>query len=209
VTLRVLSVLTFLAGAGLFATTLTILGEGGGAPEARHLREMKEREWLPDRVLPVTQATVAGLPHGMTLARTAGIERRCVVLEGWNQRMLMAGDGDIHLEITGAPRLHSSPDTSYVTCEITPAWRAGHDGWNWESLVETFRPNRGGVTPWDSGPRRVRVTGWLLYDYQYDRRVSAWDLAHYSARVSGWELHPVTRLQVWDDARMAWAEVPR
>ena len=72
-----------------------------------------------------------------------------------------------------------------------------------------FRPNRGGITRWDAGPRRVRVSGWLLYDSQYDARHSSWALAHGAVRVTGWEIHPVTRIEIWDDALAAWAEVAR
>jgi hypothetical protein len=122
---------------------------------------------------------------------------------------MTAGDGDIHLEIAPAPRSPESPDTAYVTAEVTPRWRAGHDGWSYERLLEVFRPNRGGAARWDGGPRRVRVSGWLLYDYQYDARPSAWSLANGASRVSGWEIHPVTRIDVWDEARGAWAEVAR
>jgi hypothetical protein len=72
----------------------------------------------------------------------------------------------------------------------------------------------------------VRLSGWLLYDFQYDgvhrsadplrwmwnrfglKRpyrpdgpVSIWP------RLSGWEIHPVTRIEVWDDARGGYGEV--
>jgi hypothetical protein len=29
------------------------------------------------------------------------------------------------------------------------------------------------------------------------------------ARLTPWEIHPVTRIERWNDARAAWAEVPR
>jgi hypothetical protein len=209
VTLRALSVVTVFVGATLLATGLTMLGEAGAPPEMRHLRRMKMRDRAPDHVVPVTAASMAELPHRASLARRAGIESTCVSLEGWNQRMMLAGDGDIHLEITASPRRPDSRDTAYVTAEVTPVWRAGHSGWNYEALVAAFRPNRGGATPWDSGPRRVRVTGWLLYDFQYDRRASSSAPPHGSARLTGWELHPVTRIETWDEARSAWAEVAR
>ena len=209
-TSRVLAVLSLAVSAGVLVAALALLGESpGGPPEAAHLRRMKERDTAPRVTPPVTIADMLALPHGLPLDGRTRLESRGVSLEGWNQRMMPAGDGDVHLEIAPAPRFPESPDTVYVTAEVTPRWRLGAPGWSYERLVEAFRPNRGGATRWDAGPRRVRVSGWLLYDYQYDRRNSSWALAHAPVRSTGWEIHPVTRIEIWDDARAAWAEVAR
>ena len=208
-TLRVLSGLTLLAGVLMLAAVLVVLGDGSPFAEARHLRLMKQRTTRPEHVEPITPAGFLALPHAAPLAQRARIESRGVSIEGWNQRLMLAQDGDVHLEITAAPRRPDSRDTAYVTAEITPAWRSGHPGWSYEALDALFRPNGGGTTAWDAGPRRVRVTGWLLYDYQYDKRVNPDTLGRFSTRLSGWEVHPVTRIEAWDDARAAWVEVPR
>ncbi len=208
--LRVLALLTFVVASLALVGALALLGEGPGvSAEARHLRAMKERATPPRRVAPITLREVMALPHGLPVARRAALEGRGVSLEGWNQRIMRASDGDLHLEITPAPRRPESPDTAYVTAEVTPRWREGHPGWSYERLVQAFRPNTGGTTRWDAGPRRVRVTGWLLYDDQYDLRPTPWALAHASCRVSGWEIHPVTRIELWDDARARWVDLPR
>jgi hypothetical protein len=55
-----------------------------------------------------------------------------------------------------------------VTGEITPIWTRPPSGWRFESLLAALRPDRGGATAWDRGPRRARFTGWLLYDAPYD-----------------------------------------
>ena len=209
-TFRGISLLTLAAGVLTLTGALTLLGDAPGvSPESGHLRRMKERDTAPGVVTPITLEQVLALPHGAPMPQRAEIERRGVSIEGWNQRFLLAGDGDLHLEMTAAPRTPESFDTAYVTCEITPRWRLGRVGWSYDRLLEVFRPNRGGNTAWDGGPRRVRVTGWLLYDYQYDARVSDWSLAHGSTRVSGWEVHPVTRIEAWDETLASWVEVPR
>lgn len=209
-TFRVLAIGVLAAGAAILAAALALLGESPGAsPAARHLREMKERVLAPERAERITLEDVVALPHGLSLERRALVERRGVTLEGWNQRILVAADGDMHLEITPAPRGPDSPDTAYVTAEVTPLWREGHPGWSYDRLAEVFRPNRGTATRWDGGPNRVRITGWLLYDYQYDSRPTQWSLTHGSCRVSGWEIHPVTRIERWDAARGAWEDVAR
>lgn len=149
----------------------------------------------------------AALPHGRPLAEYAPLEARGVSLEGWVQRTMLAADGDLHLEIAPAPRGEGGTDTLYVTAEITPQWRR-RGRWNGEALLAFFRPNRGGATPWPGGPRHVRVSGWLLYDYQYDRVPSSWSLGNAAPRLTGWEIHPVTRLEAWDDSSGTWREFP-
>ena len=92
---------------------------------------------------------------------------------------------------------------------IRDRWREQRRGWAYESLLVAFRPNRGGGTAWDAGPRRVRLTGWLLYDHQYDKPVSTWSLQYAKARRTGWEIHPVTNIELWDDAAQGWRELAR
>jgi hypothetical protein len=47
----------------------------------------------------------------------------------------------------------------------------------------------------------VRVSGWLLHDFEYAERASAW-------RVSAWEIHPVTGLEVWEAEHARWQLLP-
>ena len=90
---------------------------------------------------------------------------------------------------------------------MPPQWRARGNGWSHDSLRLAFRPNRGGPTKWAAGPRRVRVAGWLNYAHPYDGAVSTWNLPNRAVRVTGWEIHPVTRIELWDDALAAWQEL--
>jgi len=208
VTFRVLAAATLALGAVALLGGLALLGKGPGVPrELRHLRAGKGRTAAPERYAPWTADSFVALPHGRPLEAYAPLERKGVSLAGWVQRTMLAGDGDLHLEIVATRRESGGPDTAYVTGEVTPQWRRP-GGWTNEGLVSLFRPNRGGVTPWPGGPRRVRVSGWLLYDYQYDRTPSSWSLLHAAPRLTGWEIHPVTRIEVWDDAGGEWREVP-
>jgi hypothetical protein len=47
----------------------------------------------------------------------------------------------------------------------------------------------------------VRLSGWLLHDFEHAGPARAW-------RVSAWEIHPVTAIEVWDEARQAWQPLP-
>lgn len=208
--LRLLAGLGFSAGAVTLIAGLTVLGMSPGSPEdGRHLRRQKSRTDAPEAAIPVTITDMQALPRGRPLAEVAAIEARGVSFEGYVQHLLLAADGDLHLELAPTPRGPDGPDTAYVTAEISPAFRHGSRTWQHEPLRERFRPHRGGPAPWESGARRVRISGWLLYDGPYDRQPSTWSLEHAAPRASGWEIHPVTRIEVWDEARSAWDEVVR
>ena len=178
------------------------------SPEMRHLRIMKDREVAPGRLAPFTAADFESLPHGRTLAEVARLEARGVSFDGYVQRLLTAKDGDIHFEMAATRRLPGGPDTAYLTAELTPQRGRGSDRWSYENLVATLRPNRGGTTPWETGPRRARVSGWLLYDFQYDD-LDGSGAPRRMPRLTGWEIHPITRIEVWEAADSAWREVER
>ena len=207
---RSLGVTAFLAGGAALVLGLGLLGRGVGLPErTRHLRAMKDRVEPPPRVRDVDMDFFGALPHGAPLPARASLEREGVRMDGWVQRILLSGDGDVHLEVTELPRQPTERDTVYVVAEITPPWREQRRGWAYESLLVAFRPNRGGGTAWDAGPRRVRLTGWLMYDHQYDKPISTWTLQYAKGRRTGWEIHPVTGIELWDDAAQGWRELAR
>lgn len=207
---RSLGVIVFLTGAAALIVGLALLGRGIGLPEqTRHLRAMKDRSEPPAEVRDVDMEYFASLPHGAPMPVRASLEREGVRMQGWVQRILLSGDGDVHLELAQNRRVLGERDTVYVVAEITPPWRNQRRGWAYESLLVAFRPNSGGATAWDAGPRRVRLTGWLLYDHAYDKPVTDWSLHFGKARRTGWEIHPVTGIELWDDAARDWRELAR
>jgi len=215
VTLRLLAAVALAAALVLLLAYRHLLGQGPFASvEARHLRDMKERTAMPAAFTPWTFTDFTALPHAAPLTRYASIEQRGVSLEGYVTGMLHASDGDVHLEIGAVPRI-GGVDAQYVTGEITPAVRAAHPAWTYERLRQDFRPLTS--PPFDRAPARVRISGWLLYDFQYDGLPDTSDALravwnktnptlHHASRVSiwprltGWEIHPVTRVEVWDDS---------
>lgn len=208
--LRSSAVLLFIAGATLLLAGLALLGRAPGLPaETRHLRSMKDRSEPPTQVSDVTMDDFAALPHGAPMAERSALEARGVRMQGWVQRIGLSGDGDVHLELVEQPRQPFERDTAYVVAEVTPPWRRDSRAWSYESLLVAFRPNRGGRTPWEAGPRRVRLTGWLNYDHPYDREPSNWLLLKGAPRRTGWEMHPVTRIEMWSDAAGGWQELRR
>ena len=207
---RSLAVLVFAAGAAALIAGLVLLGRAPGLPaQTQHLRAMKDRLDPPAAVRAFSISDFATLPHLMPLATRGALEAHGVQMTGWVQRMVLSGDGDLHLELVESPRSLADRDTAYVVAEVTPLWRELAPGWAYDSLLVGFRPNRGGRTPWEAGPRRVRLTGWLLFDHVYDREVSTWLQLHGAPRRTGWEIHPVTRIELWDDGVNAWQELRR
>ena len=209
-TTRVLAVLVFGLGAAALLLGLAYLGRLPWLPEPpRHLRAMKDRTQPPREPVDVTMDYFAGLPHRGRFDERVRLEQQGVRMEGWVQRILLSGDGDIHLELAEHRRTRQDRDTVYVVAEITPQWRRKRTSWAYDSLLVAFRPNRGGPSPWEAGPRRVRLTGWLLYDEPYDQVVIPEVLEHGATRRTGWEIHPVTGIELWDDASAAWQELAR
>ena len=209
-TLRLAAALALLLGVAALMAYLNIMGRGplAGA-EARHLRAMKDRVSAPESVRDVTLDDFAALPHGAPLATVASIERRGVVAEGYVQRIMRAQDDDYHLELAPTPRTPGGPDTIYLSAEITPGIRDGSQRWSYGALNAAFRPNRGGAARWDRGPRRVRVSGWLLYDYQYDAPPGEREKRTSAPRISGWEIHPVTRIELWNESLGRFVDLAR
>jgi hypothetical protein len=207
--LRLAAALVAVTGAALLLAFLHLVGKGPFAdPAARHLRAMKDRTAVPARAAVVDTAFFRALPHRAPLATVAALERRAVVLEGRVQHLLRSSDGDLHLELAApGTDLNRRILAPYVTAELTPAFRRRRPDLTFDALAATLRPNRGSTAAWPGGPRRARVTGWLLYDFQYDAPVTEEQLRTGAPRLTGWEIHPVTRLEVWDEPRGAWTAV--
>jgi hypothetical protein len=206
VTLRIAAAVAVTVGLAAFLGYLRLLGAGPFVPlELRHLRAMKNRTGEPARFDTLSFEAFAALPDTLSVAEWSGIERRGAVMEGFVQRVLHAPDGDVHLELAPAPRAPDAPDTAYATAEITPAFRRGSERWTYARLLEAFRPNHGGAGAWAGGPRRVRLSGWLLYDVQHRIRFGE----RRGHRLGAWEIHPVTAIALWDESAGAFVEYPR
>ena len=208
-TLRIAAALGLVLGVAGLMGFLHLLGIGPFASrEYRHMRAMKDRRDAPAHVEPMRLSMFDSLPNLPPLDEYAVLERRGVVVEGYIKHMMRAPDDDFHLEVTDRPP--TGAPTAHVTAEVTPYWRGASPEWSFERLRETFRTGSGGeATRFREPARRVRLTGWLMYDFQFEPRQPDLTRVPRAQRVSGWEVHPVTRIEVWDDERAAFVEVPR
>ncbi len=212
--LRIAAAASLVMGATILFGFFYWIGETpiSAGPE-RHLRDMKERTAAPRHYTSYTFADFAALPHGRAVAEFAALEGRGVSLEGYAFFTHQSTDGDYHMSLT--PRLPKTwpADSARITAELTPQWQRGSSTWQWEPLLTALGSYGRGMDVWPKGPRRVRVSGWLMYDFQYDehflhdRRPHL--LAQTPGRLTGWEIHPVTRLELWDDSLHAFVDYPR
>ena len=173
----------------------------------------KLRLGVPSHYDPITVeqmiALQPGCPyHDDQIAEIDRQEARSVVMEGYLVRLEQLADGktyahlvrrgDIHLEIASEPDFHPVGSSSQrVICEVTVPFQWRHKYWNLEGLA----PLAGWVTDGlighsypggTPGGAKVRVAGDLLDDFVHCEAVGR-------SRATAWEIHPVTRLEVWND----------
>ena len=211
--LRLAAVAAVVIGIVLFVAYLQWIGEGPASTAAdRHLRAMKERTAIPDSFAAYTFEDFARLPHGRPLAEFAALEQRGVSLECYTQFCSIAGDGDYHLSLSETPP-RTLLNHRTVTAEVTPEFTRGSARWSWEPLAARLRPLSWVRPPWPGGSPRVRVSGWLLYDFQYDAPFLPQKApilpGPIHPRLTGWEIHPVTRIEIWDESRKDFVDYPR
>jgi hypothetical protein len=214
VILRALAALALVLGLALFFAYLGVVGKAPWSSAAdRHLRAMKDRTTTPASYAALTYEEFGALPSGLPLAEYARLEARGAAVEGYVQQIKRIADGDYGIGLVpGAPSAIET-DTLPIVIELTPQWQRGSRNWRMDRLAPELRPHDWGRPPWPNGPRRVRISGWLLYDYPHDPHVGhgnargSGDLL--ARRYSGWEIHPVTRIELWDDSLGAFVEWPR
>ena len=145
------------------------------------------------------------------------LEERAVVVEGYLVRVDQLADGktyahlvrrgDIHLEIASAPDF--SPEGSSalrVICEVTVPFQWRRERWNLEGLAplaawvsdSLIGHSYPGGTP---GGARVRMSGYLLDDFVHCAAVG-------ETRATAWEIHPVTKIEVWNDKTKRFEPLP-
>ncbi len=101
--------------------------------------------------------------------------------------------GDIHLHVRATRPLRCFPPGqrgTQVVAEVTPHFQPPKTGWSYEVLLGLCQRQV-----------RVRISGWLLHDYQHVEDVGDW-------RASAWEIHPVTNIEAEDAPRQSWQPVP-
>jgi len=170
-----------------------------------YLVEQKNRTDVPAHYEPMTFADFLGLPAVGARYTSSDWEivrrdtQRAVSLEGYIAEVIHVRDGatygrppdegDFHVHLREAREPQCAPEghrDRQIVTEVTPDFQPPKTGWSHDALRALCERQV-----------RVRISGWLLHDYQHVRDIGDW-------RASAWEIHPVTNIEVWDPAREAW-----
>ncbi|HEY3663426.1 MAG TPA: hypothetical protein VGL24_09770 [Chthoniobacterales bacterium] len=124
------------------------------------------------------------------------------------------GSGDFHdwhLELFAEPSDHPPRpgDPTPIICEITPRTQNGvfRDGIRLQSLAAFIRAPDLSYEPTGHPARRIRVTGYLLWDDEHNGsadvgatiRTAGVNQFHNPWRSTAWEIHPVTKIEALGD----------
>jgi hypothetical protein len=116
---------------------------------------------------------------------TSGDRARHEGRESCNCDLMGPDEVDWHMYLTPRP---GALRRTAVVVEITPRVRRSHPGWTDSALMAAS----------DS----VRVTGWLMYDPEHPDQVG-------KSRATVWEIHPITKLEVWEHGAWNNLDAPR
>lgn len=145
--------------------------------------------------LPILAAQYIDADWRTVRAQTA----RAASLEGYIAEVFQASDGatygvapddgDFHVHLRPVPpsRCYASEGRGkQVVVEVTPHFQGAATGWTVDKLLALC-----------DRQAKVRVSGWLLHDYEHVQNVGDW-------RGTAWEVHPVTRIEVWEPHAARW-----
>jgi hypothetical protein len=167
-----------------------------------HLQRQMRREELPPVYAPISFALFLSLPElpirtMPDLVAIDEMERQAVSLTGYVTRVLpvptkLAGtrstdyDFQVHLRPTAVGRCLIEDSPRDIIAVVTPAFQPPRGGWELDQLRLLCERQD-----------KVRVSGWLLYDYLSRPGLGRW-------RASAWSIHPVTRIEIWNPREQAW-----
>lgn len=167
-----------------------------------HLAVQQRRTEIPAAYAPIDYRFFAQLPTPeirtvSDLAAVEEVERNAVALTGYIVRVIpvpihLAGrratdwEFHLHLRVGPARRCEYQDDARNLVTVVTPSFQPPRTGWDLEALYDLCREQA-----------RVRLSGWLLYDYLSRARAGR-------SRASAWSIHPVTQIEVWNPRDDSW-----
>jgi len=167
-----------------------------------HIAAQQQRTEIPAAYAPIDYRVFAQLPTPQIrtvsdLAAVEEVERNAVALTGYIVRVIpvpihLTGrratewEFYLHLRVGPARRCEYQDDARNLVAVVTPSFQPPHTGWDFEALYDLCREQT-----------RVRISGWLLYDYLSRTRVG-------HSRASAWSIHPVTQIEAWNPRDRSW-----
>jgi hypothetical protein len=100
--------------------------------------------------------------------------------EGTNCNFNQVGDVDTHIALVGA---FGSPEKESIVIEWTPRFLKAHPNWTKSKLLPLLNSNK-----------PIRVSGWLMVDPDHANHLGRY-------RNTLWEIHPITKLEVFQNGK--------
>jgi hypothetical protein len=191
-------------------------GDGGDADTNRR----KNRTDIPPSYHAVIWAAINGLdyPKGAKksrmdwtqaqLATIAPVEGVAVSIEGYlykvkvesssanaksggestNCHARLANDVDWHMPLTANA---GEGEDMAIIVETTPRVRRQHSQWT-TARLKPWTSHIGNTPNANYNQEKVRISGWLMLDPEHQ------DMIDHGLRSTLWEVHPITKIEVWD-----------
>ena len=188
--------------AGLLAGAAVGAGKEPEVLAFEHLQRQMFRDEAPRVYAPISFALFLSLPElpirtMPDLVAIDEMERQAVSLTGYVVRVLpvptrLAGhrpteyNFQVHLRPASVGRCLIEDSPRDIVTVVTPAFQPPRTTWELDQLRLLCERQD-----------KVRISGWLLYDYLSRQGVGRW-------RASAWAIHPVTRIEIWNAPDRSW-----
>jgi hypothetical protein len=198
-------------------------GKGGDADTNRR----KNRTDVPDSYHPVTWDAINTLDYAKgakksrmdwtasQLATITPVEGAALMVEGYlykvrvesssptaasggestNCGARLASDVDWHMPLTANV---GEGESVAIIVETTPRVRHDHPNWTTTQL-KPWTSHIGSSANSSYNKQKVRISGWLMLDPEHQDMISE------GLRSTLWEIHPITKIEVWDNG--SWADI--
>jgi len=111
--------------------------------------------------------------------------------ESTNCHARLANDVDWHLPLTDSV---GQGENVAIIVETTPRVRRQHTQWTTDRL-KPWSAHIGSKANASYNKQQVRISGWLMLDPEHQ------DMIDEGLRSTLWEIHPITKIEVWDNGQ--------
>jgi hypothetical protein len=144
----------------------------------------KSREnFTPEQLEPITKVEGAAVS---TIGYVVAVKPQAGNTESCNCSMKGEKATDWHIALVEHP---GDGEATSIVVEPTPRIKKDHPKWTKKNLE-----------PWLNADLPVRISGWLLFDPQHRNHLKKY-------RSTLWEIHPITKIEVWDNDAEAWVDL--
>jgi uncharacterized protein YraI len=111
--------------------------------------------------------------------------------ESTNCHAKLANDVDWHMPLTA--NVGEGEDVAIIV-ETTPRVREAHSKWT-TARLKPWTAHTGNQSNSNYNHQKVRISGWLMLDPEHQ------DMINSGLRSTLWEIHPITKIEVWNNGQ--------